>query len=714
MDFVTTCGAGLEELAAGEITSYGGRISSSRRGEIRWSAPLEAGYRACLWSRYSSRLVLVLSEFEIHSTDDLYEAAKSMVWEDHLLVDDSFAVDCLLTSGGPLTNSMFGALRIKDGIVDRFRERQGTRPKVEVQRPTVRVYLHVHNNQALLGLDLSGEGLHRRGYRTATGPAPLKENLAAAIIALSGWKGDTPLLDPMCGSATLLIEAALIKGDSAPGLGRTYFGLTGWRGHQKKVWDMLVAEALEREASVRQQKWPPLIGYDGDHSAVRAARKNIARAGLENRITVQQQEIHQLHNRLDESGYLVCNPPYGERLSDSPSVKHLYRHMGECFQREFADWKITLFTGSPDYADRFKVAFSSSVKIFNGPLACRLLSGSPLAVSERRKIKDWQLVQPPDGEAGTELSNRLRKNFRKFHSWAVSRELDWYRLYDRDLPQFNVAVDVVGDYLLISEFPPPPGKSSRLTDERFSEVTRTVRTLFDAGRDQVAVNRPRTSHSSSKKRPSRSKLFEIREGAAVYLVGGGNGRGPLFFPEQRFLRGYIAETIDRGCFLSLFDSSGGATVSAALGGSQKSVSVGVSTRDLEALSSTFSRNGLYPGNHVVSGDDVMGWLRNNRQLFDLIYICFRAKRLRLTKSSFFDVVSSHRSLIDKAAASLAGGGRIIVSSLIAGFELDSALMNRYSCADIGRKMSSADIVRGGRNFRCWEISKGELEKSVTS
>ena len=714
MDFISTCGTGLEDLVAGELKNFSAGVTSSSRGMIRWVGPLEAGYRACLWSRFSSRVVLVLSEFDIGDTDDLYEGAKSITWEDHFSTRDSFAVDCIVSASGPVTNSMFGALRVKDAIADRFRESQGARPSVQVQRPSVRVYLQVHGDRALIGIDLSGEGLHRRGYRAASGPAPLKENLAAAIIALSGWDGATPVLDPMCGSATLLIEAALMRADSAPGLGRSYFGLTGWGGHQRQLWEELIGEAMEREAVSQQQTWPPLIGCDGDRAAVRAARKNINRAGFEDRISVEQQEIHGLKNSLEQPGFLVCNPPYGERLSDSQAVKHLYRHMGECFQREFSDWKITLFTAAPDYADRFKIRFDSSTKIFNGPLACRLFSGTPMPMQENAELKVWRLNDRLDEEQRTELSNRLTKNFRKLQPWAVAQNLDWFRLYDRDLPQFNVAIDMVGNQLYIKEFRPPPGKNTRLADERFSQVTHTVRSLFDISRDRVAVNRSRAPQAAPKKGSGRQNLFELREGKPLFLIGSVNDRWLPFYPEQRSVRQLIGETIGQGRFLSLYDSSGGATVSAVLGGARKTVTSGVSDRDEETLSMNFSRNGLYPGNHDIVKDDVMAWLKKNDELFDLIYICFRQKRYRLSKSSTFDVLSGHRHLLDRALADLTDGGRLIVSSLIAGFELDSSVLKKYNCRDISRAMSSPDLPREGRNFRCWEITRSEVDESGTS
>lgn len=703
MNFVSTCAAGLEDLVTDELTSFGAEISSSRKGEVRWSATLEAGYRTCLWSRFSSRLILVLSEFTIDTTDDLYEAATTITWEDHLSVDDSFAVDCVRTASGPVTNSMYGALRIKDGIVDRFRERHRIRPSVQTQRPNVRVYLQVHGTRALLGLDLSGEGLHRRGYRLDSGPAPLKENLAAAIMALSGWDGKFPLIDPMCGSATLLIEAALMKADSAPGLGRSYFGLFGWRGHQKSVWDELVAEALDREASAREQKWPPLIGYDGNRSAIRAARKNIAQAGFADRILVAPQELHHLKNNFGQAGFLVCNPPYGERLSDSQSVKHLYRHMGDLFQDQFPGWKMALFTAAPDYADRFKLHLDKSVKIFNGPLVCRLFSGSPRAASVPAALGEWQISKAVDQDSATELGNRLKKNHRKFHPWACDKKLDWYRLYDRDLPQFNVTIDVTPPRLHIREFPLPSGKDPRSAEERFREVTQTVRNLFAVSRDQVMVHRRVSSRKGQKNRTYRSKQTEIREGKALFLLGGESDPETAFFPDQRFVRNYLGQVVDRGNFLSIFDTSGGSAISVALEGAITTTTLGVGARNVELLVNNFSRNGLHPDNHKAVTDSVMNWLKRGRRQFDLIYICFRKKQYRQTNSSVFKVGSDHRFLIDRSIASLSESGRLVVSSLLPNFELDPAVMDAYRCRTMSKKLVSPDLTRGARNFRCWEI-----------
>ncbi len=273
---------------------------------------------------------------------------------------------------------------------------------------------------------------------------------------------------------------------------------------------------------------------------------------------------------------------------------------------------------------------------------------------------------------------------------------------------------MVGNQLYIKEFRPPPGKNTRLADERFSQVTHTVRSLFDLSRDRVAVNRSRAPQAATKKGSGRQNLFELREGTSQFLVGSSDDRRLPFFPEQRFVRQLIGETVGQGRFLSIYDSSGGAIVSAVLGGARKTVTIGVSARDEETLSMNFSRNGLYPGNHDIVTDDVMAWLKKNSEPFDLIYVCFRQKRYRLSKSSTFDVSSGHPHLLGRVLAALTDGGRLLVSSLITGFELDSSVLEKYNCRDISRTMSSPDLPGEGRNFRCWEITRSEVDESGTS
>lgn len=293
-----SCASGMEGLVAEAVKSFDGWNISHSPGLVSWEGPLVSGYRACLWSRYASRVFLELESFEMADESALYGRSRDIAWQDHLDLDTTFAIDCTL-SGEPLfKHSRFAALRLKDAIADNFRDRFGRRPSVDTNAPGVRFHLHIHDSSAQISIDLSGDSLHRRGYRVSGGPAPLKETLAAALVALSGWadKPGETLLDPMCGTGTLLIEAALIFGDSAPGLSRTRFGFMGWRQHDALMWSTLVDEAIAREEAGLSQQWPRFLGFDANPVMVTAAMKNVARAGLADHIEIRQGELARLES----------------------------------------------------------------------------------------------------------------------------------------------------------------------------------------------------------------------------------------------------------------------------------------------------------------------------------------------------------------------------------------------------------------------------------
>ena len=342
---MATCGAGLEEIVAGEIRIHGGEKTSISPGAVSWQGTLESGYRMCLWSRYASRILTEIGTFSASDPDTLYRQASKIDWEEHFDVTTTIAVFSTI-SDSPITHSKYAALRIKDAIVDQFRARVKKRPDVDLSRPGIRINLHLQGEKATLSIDLSGESLHRRGYRTAGVEAPLKETLAAGIVQLAGFSqefpGDNILLDPMCGSGTLLIEAAMLYGDVAPGLQRKTFGFQHWKHHNQILWEKLVDEALQREDKGMHKPWPRIIGFDADPKAVEAARKNIEAAGFDDKIQVNHCPIAFL-KRPGDGGMMLVNPPYGERLSDREQAKYLYRCLGRKIGQEMYGWRIGFF-----------------------------------------------------------------------------------------------------------------------------------------------------------------------------------------------------------------------------------------------------------------------------------------------------------------------------------------------------------------------------------
>ena len=481
MHFTATCGTGFENLVAAEVKAFQGEDITTGSGSVCWSGSLESGYRACLWSRFSSRVLLEIATLEAADEEILYAGVRKIDWQQHLTSKTTFAVDCSLGPGAPFNHSKYTALKVKDGIADYFRALNGVRPHVQVNRPGVRINVYADGARTVLSIDLSGESLHKRGYRLETGEAPLKETLAAAIIVLSGWDGRRPLLDPLCGSATLLIEAAMIAGDSAPGLDRPYFGMLEWHGHDEDLWNRLVSEAVEREEKGLKRSWPQLTGYDGSRLAVRQARMNIASAGLEDKITVSRKDLFEL-SPPGEEGCLVCNPPYGERLSEKETVKYLYRFIGNRLRTSFQGWSVGLFTSNPDLADYTGLDWDEKHHLFNGPLACRLFVGK----AGRQSVQKFQwAVSPPDPEEkNSDFANRLRKNTKKMIGWADREGVECFRVYDRDMAEYNVSIDLYGKWVHVQEYAAPASISESVSAERFRVVLNRVRQVLGAGRDQ--------------------------------------------------------------------------------------------------------------------------------------------------------------------------------------------------------------------------------------
>ncbi len=471
-ELIASCASGLEGLVAEEVAAFGGQEICSENGVVTWRGSLESGYRCCLWSRFASRVYLQLVRFAVSDEEALYRCCMRVAWQEHLTAETSFAVSCTITGDSPITHSRYAALKVKDGLVDVLRNRIGKRPSVKTSRPDVQFHLHLDGQTAALSVDLSGESLHRRGYRAAAVKAPLKETLGAAIVALSGWPTDGgTLIDPMCGTGTLLIEAALMFGDSAPGLSRNYFGFSGWLGHEADLWSSLVAEALEREERGLDKNWPLILGYDCDPVAVSAARKNIERAGLEKQIQVKQAELATLH-APDKQGTLLSNLPYGERLSETEQVGQLYRGYGRILKRRFAGWRAAVFISNPTLTDSFTLAWQSRHKLYNGSIPCRLLAGT---VSGEDRAFVWQPVAPKSGDPGNEFANRLRKNLKKMLKWAAREDISCFRVYDRDLPDYNLSIDLFAKWVHIHEYAPPRNIDPQLAASRAASATTSWR-----------------------------------------------------------------------------------------------------------------------------------------------------------------------------------------------------------------------------------------------
>jgi 23S rRNA (guanine2445-N2)-methyltransferase / 23S rRNA (guanine2069-N7)-methyltransferase len=373
--FFATAPKGMEGLLAAELRELGASHVAETRAGASFEGTLSIAYRACLWSRIASRVLMPLARFPAPTPEDLYAGVCSIRWGEHLSPTGTLAVD-FSASQSRITHTHFGAQKVKDAIVDQLRERFGTRPSVALARPDIRVNVYLYRDEATVGLDLSGESLHRRGYRGEGGQAPLKENLAAAILLRAGWpalaEAGGPLVDPMCGSGTLPIEGALMAADIAPGLGRPYFGFLRWKGHDDATWHTLIEEAHARKHA-GLQRLPPVLGCDLDPRAVRIALANLDRAGLSGRVQLERRELGECRPPPGtEPGLVVVNPPYGERLGTVKALEPLYTKLGEVLRAQFQGWRVAVLTGNPELGKRMGLRARRHYTLYNGAIECRL------------------------------------------------------------------------------------------------------------------------------------------------------------------------------------------------------------------------------------------------------------------------------------------------------------------------------------------------------
>jgi 23S rRNA (guanine2445-N2)-methyltransferase / 23S rRNA (guanine2069-N7)-methyltransferase len=714
--FIASCAAGLEGLVVKEVESYGGGDISQAKGIVTWKGNLASGYRACLWSRFSSRIFLQVMEFECPSNETLYNKCGEIDWSQHFDSDRTFAIDCTLSEKSAISHSQYAALRVKDAIVDQFRTQVGRRPSVKTDRPDVQINLHVHGERAALAIDLSGESLHRRGYRESTGTAPLKETLAASIVTLAGWSGldaDTILVDPMCGSGSLLIEAALIFGDSAPGLSRNYFGFSGWRGHDKALWESLVDEAVARETAGMDKKWPLIIGYDADPVVVAAARKNIVRAGLEERIRVKQAELAVLQ-RPGKRGLVICNPPYGERIAESEEIVYLYRALGRILQERFIGWRSGIFISNPDIADRIGIVWESSHRLYNGPLACRLFVGSVSSSGIQNFPLRWSIHPLSKETDGSDFANRLQKNLRKILKWSEQRKVSCFRVYDRDIPEYNVSVDIYGVWVLVQEYAPPASVDVNLAADRLSLILSIIRTTLGVKRDRIFIKTRMRQKGKRQyeKKDNRNKLYEVREGGCYFLVNLSDYLDTGLFLDHRPVRARIAEAAAGKRFLNLFGYTGTVTVMAAWGGAVTTTTVDLSNTYLQWARSNLSLNGFSGPTHEIIKADCLDWLRENEKTYDLIFLDPPTFSNTKKAGRIFDVQRDHRRLIEMATMCLEKKGLLVFSTNYKKFHLDDQVKNNFNVIEISDQTIPVDFERNKKIHRCWEIRKKTMQSCI--
>ena len=370
--------AGFEEIVAEELQDLGAQEVVPGFRAVTFQGDLALIYRANLHSRYSLRILKELATFPAANEQQLYDGVASINWSQYMTSDDTLAVDAALTKSN-LNHSQYAALKTKDAIVDQFRAATGSRPSVDLDRPTLRIHVYIHENVAAVSLDTSGSSLHKRGYRVHQGGAPLSEVLAAGMLKISGWDKTTPLMDPFCGSGTLLIEAALMSGNIAPGIFREYFGFKQWKDFDKSLWEQLVAAARQQETPT---SIPEITGLDIAFRAVTFARENVAEAGFSDKIRIYCSSFMDFKPSMDHPWFIISNPPYGERIVPE-DLFALFKDIGNTFKRSYPGCTAWLLSGSREAEKSVGLKPSKRIPLWNGPIECKFLKFELYSGSKR-------------------------------------------------------------------------------------------------------------------------------------------------------------------------------------------------------------------------------------------------------------------------------------------------------------------------------------------
>ena len=713
LNLLATCPKGIEGLLADELTALGAEPGKTTVAGVYFSADQATAYRVCLWSRLANRVILLLArEAMIETAEQVRDVVARIAWSQHLAPGKTLAVDFHGRSDH-IRHTRFGAQTVKDGVVDALQLGGRERPNVDTKAPDLRIYAHLHRANLSLGIDLSGESLHRRGYRRDVGHAPLKENLAAALLVRAGWperaKAGEPLIDPLCGAGTLLIEAALMAADQAPNLNRERFGFHGWAGHQDAVWSELKREAEARASIGRKRCKTELMGFDQSPAALTAAKSNAMRAGIPALITLHGQSLAQLtrpETLTAEQGLLITNPPYGERLGELPELVQLYAQLGEKAKALFPGWTLAMFTGNPDLGHRLGLRAHKQYALKNGALDAKLLlmeigsvrpapqqSGEPSEAGVAPQASST--AKPAVSENAQMFANRLAKNQKRLKKWLKQSGETCYRIYDADMPEYALAVDRYGDRVHVQEYAAPSSINPVQAQKRLFDALEVLPEALGVDPSKIYVKRRerQTGAAQYQKREASGERFEVQEGSARLWVNLRDYLDTGLFLDHRPVRRMLGEMASGKRFLNLFCYTATATVQAALGGASDSVSVDMSNTYLEWARDNFALNKLDPRLHRVVRDDCFRWLETANAQFDLIFMdpptFSNSKKMRDT----LDVQRDHPRLVELAMARLAPGGTLVFSNNQRRFKLDEALSERYAVEEITTRTFDPDFQR---------------------
>ncbi len=711
MIFFANCSLNQADLVAKEAEEAGASEIRQTKAGVEFVGTLEAGYRFCMYSRISTRLLeAIYLDDDVADTDELYESTLNIPWEEYITPQTTIKVTKTAQDCPYITNSHFAALRVKDGIIDRIKSKfDDERPNVDTENPDVTIHIHLHQNRAIWYLDFSGEGMQQRGYRVDQTDAVLKEHLAAALLYRSEWKKSITeetsgvLLDPFAGSGTILIEAALIASDTAPGLVRkSPFAFTKLPSYNEELWQSIVKEAEEKREKAIDERDIYIYGSDVSPKAIRICEENAKAAGVREFIDLQVKDFNDYSEEDKpkcEMGYIVTDPPYGVRMKEK-DIENLYYDIGEKLSNVFKGWKATIMAADSELLSNIALKPERVNSLYNGSLFCQAAHYSIFTDEEKEEMKRKSLEKKKERlntplSAGAEMAyNRLVKNIKELKGEMEKEGVTCYRIYDADMPEYSAAIDIYENkWINLSEYEAPSSINPEDAERRLNELIYATERATGIDIENIYVKqRSRMKGKSQYNRLASSSRFNIvHENGLNILVNFQDYLDTGIFLDHRLIRKYIQENSENKRFLNLFCYTGTATLNAIKGGAVSTVSVDASSTYLDWAMENLRVNG-YPTviDNYFYKSDVMDYLFGTYDKFDLIFCdppTFSNSKMRAT----FDVQRDHKKLIRACMMHLDPGGLLIFSNNFRRFKLSEEILDEFVVKDITEETIGEDF-----------------------
>lgn len=693
-----SCPKGLEYLLEEELKSLGLHVTRVSPQGVYGEGNLAIVYHLCLWSRLANRVQLILFSGQVYNQQTLYQLCHDYPWQTVFSADKSLAIE-FHGSSSQIRNTMFGAQVVKDGIVDHCRALHGIRPIIDRDKPQIRLHAYLKNETLTVSFDLTGYSMHQRGYRKQTGEAPIKENVAAAMLIRARWPQlaaqGYALHDPFCGAGTLVIEAAMMAAQVAPGLLRDDQSLHYWAQHQSSLWEKIRVQALQQVRPITLK----LRGSDASAQVVAVAKTNAERAGVAQLVEFTTLPLEDCRP-LEDKGLLIGNPPYGERLGEATQLMPLYQQLGRVLHAHYQGWHAAILTSNPMLAKALGLRAEKQYTLYNGALECKLYT---VILDVKNQLKD---ASHRSLSANAQmLFNRLQKNYSHLQKWARRHQIFCYRVYDADLPEYAYAIDIYNDHAVLQEYTAPATIAAHKVETRSLDVLQVVPTALGIAPENLVIKqrKPQKGTNQYQKMNQLQRTMVVKEGLATFKVNLYDYLDTGLFLDHRPLRLRFSQLPSGTRFLNCFSYTATASVHAALNGAI-TTNVDLSNTYLKWAEDNFRLNHLDISKHHFIQNDCLNWLKLSRERYDVIFLdppsFSNSKRMTET----LDIQRDHIVMIHAAMRLLAPEGTLYFSTNFRQFKLSSEITADYAVQDITASTLDLDFKRNKRIHQCFTIN----------